>query len=83
MSEGPAYRFARVSVRGSRWRTRFDRILKRAARVVVLSRDLPDDAALLFEYANRVVAGLAILLFLSLLGRVHGPRRGRVEGQSG
>jgi len=54
-------RFVRDSVRGDEWQARFARIIDGPARVTVLSRDLPSDATMLYEYANRVVAGLATL----------------------
>ncbi len=54
-------RFVQESVKGDEWRARFARIIDGPARVTVLARDLPADATMLYEYANRVVAGLATL----------------------
>jgi class 3 adenylate cyclase len=52
--------FIEASVdRGSAWKMRFERILKRAADVVVASGNRADGDAILYEYANRILYGLA------------------------
>jgi len=53
-------RFIEANVdREPTWKTRFERILERAAEVVVASGHRADGDGILFEYANRILYGLA------------------------
>ena len=46
-------------VRSPAWRARFEKVLERAAGVVVASGPRSDDDGILHEYANRILYGLA------------------------